>query len=234
MNHLKMINAYLRNVQSADEIPRTGFPFVTISREAGAGGHLLAHVLATDFLRENGALFEGWHVFDREICEIIAQDSGIQASLNALLTEHYGSELRDFFEGIFSGQSRQYTLQKKIFKVVRMLALLGKVIIVGRSAAFVTADLTTGVHVRLVAAQTIRIKWMMSKLKISKEEATDLVRNQDKARQKLTTTYFDKDISDPVNYHVVWNSGKLDPHEMSHSVITMLKHRAAKNSAQAR
>ena len=62
---------------------------------------------------------------------------------------------------------------------------------------FITAH---GVHLRLVAPLSRRVKWMMKKLNLSKEEAARAIRNQDRDRKKMILTYFQKDIDDPKNY----------------------------------
>jgi cytidylate kinase len=228
MNHLKAIHDFLKAGKGTEAIRATGTPFVTISRQAGAGGHLLAHVLSTDLLNEPAELFQGWHVFDRELCEIVAKDPELNASLEELISESYKSEYADFFESLFTGRSRQYAITKKTFKVIRMLAALGKVIIVGRTSAFVTHSLPGGIHIRLVAPEQTRARWLMKKFKFSKEEALNLLHKQDFEREKLSKTYFNKDITDPINYDVVWNSETSDPHVISDSIIRMIKSRVAK------
>lgn len=228
MNHLKLIQDYLRSHGTVADIPATGFPFVTISRQAGAGGHLLSYVLLTDFLKEpDRKLFEGWHVFDRQLCEVVASDPQLQSSFQALLTERYRSEFAEFIESLFTGRSRQYEEYKKTSEVVRVLATLGKVIIVGRAGCCVARDLAGGVHVRLVAPEPARVRWMMSKLRLSQEEARALVREQDQQRRRMLNTFFNRDIDDPLLYDAVWNTDRATPHEISQSIIQMLKIRAA-------
>ena len=89
MKHDEIIRDYLEGKRSLASMPDGyGYPFVTISREAGAGGHTLAYVLLTDFAGDHDQdLFGGWHVFDRELCEVIVQDHRFQNSLDALLAE---------------------------------------------------------------------------------------------------------------------------------------------------
>ncbi len=226
MNHLKLIHGYLKDKASIDSVPRTGLPFITISRQAGAGGHLLAHVILTDFLQEEDReLFSGWHVFDRELCEIIAEDPELNTSMEELLAEDYRSEFQEFVEGLFTGRSAQYLLYKRTFKIVQMLALLGKVIIVGRAGALVTRDIPGGLNIRLVAPEVSRVRWMMKKLRQDKQSALTMVRKQDAARRKIIRSFFRQDIEDPLLYNAVWNSDTVNPHEISQSLIQILKRR---------
>jgi cytidylate kinase len=234
MNHLKIIQQFIKEKRSVDELPATGFPFVTISRQAGAGGHLLSYVILTEFLKyERQELFEGWHVFDKQLCEVVAQDPSIQGSFETLLKEKLQPEFRDFLESLFTGHSNQYTLQKTTFKVLRMLALLGKVIIVGRAGSLVSADLPQGIHIRLVAPEPQRIVWMMKRFKLSKEEARTAIAKQDSDRKKLIRMFFHRDIDDPLLYDITVNTGKVGLDVICHSAIELIRVRAAQQAKRA-
>jgi len=223
MNHLKLIHEFLQDHKEPEDIPPTGLPFVTITRQAASGGHLLAHVLLTDFLKyQDEEILQGWHVFDRELCEIIAQDPTLETSVEHLMAERYKNEMSDFVESLFTGKSKQFLLQKKTFKVVRILATIGKVIIVGRGAQCVTQNMPQGVHVNLVAPPDQRIKWMMRKLQVSHDEARKMIEQQDKERKSYTKDVFYKEIEDPLLYHATFNSGKVGMHEISKTVIDII------------
>lgn len=228
MNHLEIIQRLLKEKRSLEELPENGLPFVTISRQAGAGGHLLSYVILTEFLKyEKQDLFQGWHVFDKQLCEVIAQDPQIQESIDTLAREKYRPEFRDFIESLFTGQSSQYTLYKTSFKVARMLAVLGKVIIVGRAGAMVTADLHQGIHIRLVAPESRRVIWMMKRFKLTKEEAKTAIAKQDSDRRKLFRMFFQRDIEDPLLYDAVWNTGKVGLDTICRATIDLILTRSA-------
>jgi len=227
MNHLKLIHEFLQDHKEPEDIPPTGFPFVTITRQAASGGHLLAHVLLTDFLKyPDEEILEGWHVFDRELCEIIAQDPVLETSVEALMAEKYRSEMSDFVESLFTGTSKQYLLQKKTFKVVRMLAAIGKVVIVGRGAQCITQNMPQAIHINLVAPMEQRIKWMMKKLNLPYDEARKMIEQQDKERKNYTRDVFQKDIADPLLYHATFNTTRVGMHEISKMVIEMILSRS--------
>lgn len=226
MNHLKMVYKFLEERRDFEDLPDLGFPFVTISRQAGAGGHLLSYVILTEFLKhKESSLFEGWHVFDKDLCEVVAQDPKLQGTMEILVAEKYRSEFRDFVESLFTGQSKQYMLYKTTFKVVRMLAMIGKVIIVGRGSALVTADLPQGIHLRLVAPRANRIIWMMKRFKMSKDDASKAVDKQDSDRKKLIKLFFHRDIEDPLLYDAVWNTGKVGLEVITRTTIDLIQDR---------
>lgn len=229
MNHLKMIQQFLKEKRDFEDLPEYGYPFVTVSRQAGAGGHLLSYVILTEFLKhkETHSLFEGWHVFDKELTEVVARDPLLQTNIEGLVAEKYRSQFNDFVESLFTGRSEEYLLQRTTFKVVRMLALIGKVIVVGRGGSLVTADLPQGVHIRLVAPEAHRIVWMMKRFKMNKEEARTTVTKQDADRRKLIKLFFHRDIEDPLLYDMVWNTGKVNLDVITRATIDLIKQRAA-------
>jgi cytidylate kinase len=185
----------------------TGYPFVTISRQAGAGGHILARQIVRAL--EKKFTYEAaseWEVFDQKICALLAADGNIKMSFDALVTEEYKSEIQQFIGDMISGQPRQYKVYRKIMEIVRLLTTMGKVVIVGRAGAFIAKDLPQGVHIRLVAGEKVRIKRMASMLDVSLEEAKRAVKLQDKSRARLVNDYFSTDVSDPVHYHAVFNT----------------------------
>lgn len=226
MNHLKMVYKFLEERRDFEDLPDLGFPFVTISRQAGAGGHLLSYVILSEFLKhKESSLFDGWHVFDKDLCEVVAKDPKLQGTMEILVAEKYRSEFRDFVESLFTGQSKQYLLYKTTFKVVRMLAMIGKVIIVGRGSALVTADLPQGIHLRLVAPRANRIIWMMKRFKLNKEDASKAVDKQDSDRKKLIKLFFHRDIEDPLLYDAVWNTGKVGLEVITRAAIDLIQDR---------
>jgi cytidylate kinase len=226
MNHLKLIHQYLTQRGSIDGIPASGFPFLTIAREPGAGGHLLAHVILTDFLKQKDrALFDGWHVFDRELCQVVAEDPALQTSMESLLSEEHRSEFSDFVEGMLTGQTKQYRIDKLTLRVVRLLATLGKVIIVGRAGACVTRNMPGGIHIRLVAPLSLRIRWLTKKFKIDREEARRLITKQARDTRALVKEFFDHEVDDPLIYDAIWNTSRAGMQEISASVIEMIRQR---------
>ena len=229
MNHLKMIQQFLKEKRDFEDLPEYGYPFVTISRQGGAGGHLLAYVILTEFLkhRDNDSVFEGWHVFDKELCEVVAKDPLLQNDMEILVAEKYRSEFNDFVESLFTGRSDQHMLYRTTFKVVRMLALLGKVVLVGRGGSLVTADLPQGVHIRLVAPEAHRVVWMMKRFKLNKDDARKAVLKQDADRRKLIKLFFHRDIDDPLLYDMVWNTGKVGLDVITNAAIELIKVRSS-------
>ncbi|MDI6774531.1 MAG: cytidylate kinase-like family protein [Verrucomicrobiota bacterium] len=226
---LEIIRDYIKGVKSRDELAARRLPFITISRSPGAGGHLAAHVICTEFLkRPEKELFDAWHVFDREIAELLADDPELRIPIKELQRDDYHSEFEQLLESLFTGQSRQYTRYRKTFQIVRLLAMVGKAVIVGGFGAFVTQDLPNGIHFRLDAPLMIREKRVIKKFGLSREEAHNTVVKQDHDRRKLANSFFSKKIDDPLHYDVVCNTERVHPYEIAGIAADMLLFRRSK------
>ncbi len=207
-------------------------PFVTISREAGAGGRTLAHTLVKMMESEGETgLFRGWQVLDRTLCEILLQDADLDVSMRSLLAEEYRSQIQEFVLGLFGQRSDQYLVMKKMFEAIRSFATVGKVIIVGRGGSQVARKLEMGVHIRLVAPEASRIQRMQQVLNQNPEETKRIVQKQDQDRARLLKSHFRADIADPLLYDVVCNTGTVSFEAIGESIISLIKHRVKEHPA---
>lgn len=210
----------------ASDKHRTGYPFVTISRQAGAGGHSLAEEIRKEANQQTYIdALRDWRVIDREICEEISSSREYHVSMKSLLAEEYHSEFEEFIRGL-AGQGDQYAVYKKIFWMIRSLSKLGKVILVGRAANCVTAGEPRGIHIRLVAPLPVRIERMMNLLGIERAEASKMVDSQDHDRARLAKAFFEKDIVDSSLYDAVWDTSETPLHQLAKETVGMIKKKA--------
>jgi cytidylate kinase len=170
-------------------------------------------------------LFQGWQVCDQRLCEMLVQDSKLQVSMQSLLAEEYHSQIQTFIAGLLGGQADQNLVMRKLFETIRSLARVGKVIIVGRAGSQVTRELPLGVHVRLVAPETLRIRRMSQLLGKSGDEAKRATHQQDSDRARLLKSFFYADIDDPLLYDCVWNTGLAPFEAIAEAIIALLKQR---------
>jgi len=231
MNHIAIVKQFLRT-RGREELVAEGYPFVTISREAGAGGHTLAReILRRLATRFPGDLSEGWEVFDHKLCALIAQDEKLGVSFDQLLAEEYRSEVSQVIYELIAQKASRYKVYKRIFEIVRALATLGKCVIVGRASMCVTRDLPLGVSVRLVASEGTRVKRMMQLLEVGEKDALRKVREQDRDRRRLIHDFFDKDIANPLLYDAVFNTERLTIGEIADVVVDLVGQKMARYTA---
>ncbi|MCX6995774.1 MAG: cytidylate kinase family protein, partial [Kiritimatiellaeota bacterium] len=189
MNAMERVKKYLRDRMGLAPEP-TGYPFVTISRQAGAGGHTLARAIIRELPRATEAEWgRGWEVFDYRLCLLVAQDPDLKLSLESLLTEGYERGLQQTIRDMLTGQSEQYYVQKRIFEVIRILAAMGRVVIVGRAGNYIARRWPHGLHVRLVAPAAQRLKCMQELMDASEEDARCAMLKQDHERAALVRDF---------------------------------------------
>ena len=241
MNRVEHVERYLR-ARLAVEQPRRpmpedgdGHPFVTISRQAGTGGHALADMLLEVFAEESDAeLFTDWQVYDRTVCEIVAHDPRFAPSLDSLLEEEYRSRANDFFHQVLRSTVDQNMVMDRVFLVVRTIARMGKAIIVGRAGAQVTRGMPEGVRIRMMAPEEDRIDRAMREHGLSERAARSGGRKRDADRARLVRAHFDVDIADPGGYDATFNAGSLSHRDIACAVARLVEQRAHEASAVPR
>lgn len=226
------INSYLAakirqqriDAQAARE-PGT-LPFVTVDRQSGAGGYALAEeLLSTMEARGEDELFTEWQVFDRKMCEQVLSDKQLTTSMRELLDEHYHGEIGEFVLGVFGQHSPLDTAIHELSRVMRNVAHVGKVVIVGRGASQACKQLSAGLNILLVAPQEVRIERMAERLGIEKKEARQYVLQHDSERIKMLKEHFQIDAQDATMYDAIFNTHDLTLSEIASAVIAMLQHR---------
>ena len=209
------------------------YPFVTISRQAGAGAHTLASELTRQMnQRPSAEVFAGWNLFDVASFQGFADDPELQATLDAVAKEEYHSEVTDLFFEIISKLPQQYVVYKKLFTTMRKLAAMGKVILIGRAASCVTHGIPGGIHLRLVAPEAIRAERVMKQQQIDKTAATDWIHRHDRERAHLVRDFFSRDIEDPLLYDAVWNTDTTSVGEIADITRRMIFKRVRDRIAQ--
>src|SRR5262249_41909304 len=108
---------------------------VAISREAGSRGSSIAHRV--------GELL-GWHVYDRELLQKIADEKGLRVRLLEHVDEKHTSWLESSLEGLQTGpRVSEVAFARYLVETVYALAALGECVIVGRGSAFILPPQST-------------------------------------------------------------------------------------------
>lgn len=203
---LSFINSQTSIVQKPTAVRRA----VTISRMAGCGAVYVAEKLAK-YLQEH-APTPGvqWTVFDRQLMNKVLEDHKLPKFLAGFLPEDRVSFIQDTLADIFHTHPTADQMVKLISETIMQLADMGNVIIVGRGANIVTAKMPHVLHVRLVASLEDRIERVCKEYNKTPDEARHYCVDGDPARTRYIKTYFKTDINDPLHYHMVINTSRLD------------------------
>lgn len=226
----------MSRVLSAAETHETRrFPFITISRQTGAGGHSLAEAILREMqTKVDAELFHGWQIFDQEICRKIAANPKLKVLLDSLLTEKFRTEMEDFMTHAIAGVSSQDEVVAEIFRMFRDVAAAGKCVLVGRGAASLLRRSPRGVFVRVIAPLEARTARMMTRLNADRESALAHIRQQDTDRARLVRHYFEQDVGDPLLYDCVWNTGNVPIEAAARAVVALVEERARNASPVVR
>ena len=195
------------------------YPFVTLSREAGAGGRSLAEALLQQMEEMDNELLKGWKIFDRELCQKVVEEPGLNVCLQKVFRHEYHSQIEDMIEEIVMGFTAQDVVARKIFQCIRSLATVGKVILVGRAGSFLTRDLPLGVHVRLVAPREKRMEAIGKNFSLNAKKAAEFLKEQDKSRAALVKRFFNQKIENPQYYDMIINTARISRAEVAELII---------------
>ncbi len=198
------------------------FRFITISRELGSYGTLIAEDLATQL---------AWHMFDREIVDHIAKDQNVRQSLVEQLDEHAQDLLHDTvrrFLTMVEGNSfgvEEYRMG--LLKTMAYLAAKGNAILVGRGANFALHEAKNGLHIRIVASSEVRVERISRLMQLSLQDARKRVQEADRERASFVRTCYRQDISDGSFYDLVFNTDSLSIEAVVSSILAIVQTVAA-------
>ena len=183
---------------------------VTISRQTGCGGLIVAEKLAK-FLQARAPREDvAWTVFDRKLMDKVLADHHLPQYLAKFLPEDRMSRIEDTLADIFGVHPTAETMVQQTAETILQLAELGNAILIGRAGNIVTAKLPNVLHVRLVASLEDRIARICRDYGNTPAGARKFCLEEDQARARYVKTYFKADIADPLLYHLVLNTSRMD------------------------
>lgn len=183
------------------------FPSITLSREAGAGATTVGKKVLQLLHNDRDAI--PWTLFDRNLVERIINDHALPVRLKEYLSEDRMGWVSSTLEeaiGLHPGES---ALMAHTADTILRLASIGNAVIIGRGGNFLTSRLHNVLHVRLVAPLPLRIRRVREIHNLTEREATLYVHHADRGRARYVRHYFHEDVSDPLHYHLVLNTGHL-------------------------
>ena len=189
-------------------------PFITVSREAGSGGRLIAKKVAKKL---------NFKYFDKKLIEMISRKSKQRQALIATLDEKERSFMNDLVHSLLNPDYvSEQTFIKSLFEVVLSVAKKGNCVIIGRGGNFITSQYG-GLNVRIVAPYLVRAGFTAKYEKRTLYEARERVKKYDKQRKEYIRQYFSKNASNANYYDVVINTNYLSVDEAVDIIVTAFK-----------
>jgi len=197
-------------------------PFITISREYGSGGFEIGAKIAEILNAENGS-GKIWAAYDRELINGVMDDTGLSSTLTHTLTSNARKNMTNLIQTSFSKFPPQVSVYLKLVETIRIMAVNGNVILVGRASNVITRDLKRGSHIRITAPLEWRIKRISDLMKLSRKDAEKLIIEKNKERDRFVKEYIKFDPEDPLNYDFCLNNTKFSTEEAARLIIAGMK-----------
>ena len=192
---------------------KQGVTIITISREPGSGGRVVAKKLA-------GKL--GFELYHQEVLHEIAKRADVSAKLLETLDEKGLSVLEDCISSlVYDRHLWPDEYLKHLMKVIGAIGEHGRAVIVGRGANFVIPP-ENRLRLRIVAPQNVRIASVARTFDVTTEDAKRRIIRTESDRRAFIRKYFNADIADPINYDLVINTGALEIDKAVQAVIAVL------------
>jgi cytidylate kinase len=196
-------------------------PWLTISRQLGAGGTGLARRLAEGL---------GWQVYDQEILLAIARQTHTKEKVISRLDEHAVGHFNDLVRHLLVPDDLgQAGFLLEMTRVVWALGHQGKAILVGRGANWVL-DARFGLRVRIVAPEDARIERIAEREGLSLAGAKKRVAAHDNEQRAFIRQAYGRRIDDPMGYDLVINLGQIAPDCAAETVLVALRRKLESQS----
>ncbi len=230
-SHSKPILAAIRSIGVAgapliDRGPATAvMPFVTISREAGAGGVTLAQRLV-EHLNRHDLGEHPWSAWDRELVQKVARDHHIDQTLVDALEDRGPTWIEELLGGMRVSETPETASEFRVYcrtaTTIRAIAQVGRCVIVGRGGVFVTANMPRGIHIRLVAPLDFRIRNYAAIFNMSLADADARVKDLDQNRAAFYRRHWPKRPLTPESFTATFNTASIGEQELVEAVAAMI------------
>ena len=177
---------------------------ITVSREPGSGGTLMAGKLARDL---------EFDLFDREIIQDIAESAHISARVLETLDEKGLSVLEESLAAVIRDRHLwPDEFMRHLLKVVGTIGKHGRAVIVGRGAQYILPFDET-LKIRVIAPLALRIYNVAHELGIEEKEAERMILKTDSDRRAFSRKYFYADVTEPLFYDMIINTMRVSVDE---------------------
>lgn len=156
-------------------------PVITLSRSMGSGARIIAGILAKEL---------GWSLWDKELLDAIALESGVSLKVVERFDERGASDMEMFVRSVLGDyEMGNFIYARHLVRAVASIAQLGNAIILGRGANII---LPNALNVRTDASYERRIENMMHYEQLTREQAATRIQQSDRERECFLIQVFGK------------------------------------------
>ena len=170
--------------------------FITLSREAGAGGSQIADMVGRKL---------GWEVLDKNLLDRVAARCHVPIENLKGVDETKPNWAYDALGSwLDSNMVPQEKYVTHLSRIVAAAARHGNVVLVGRGANCILPR-DQGMSVRIIASQKYRVHQIMKREELDEAAAKRFVAEVDGGRDQFVQFFFHHDVADPHLYDLVIN-----------------------------
>ena len=206
----QQIRKWEKDLATQDRRQKIRIPVITVSMEPGSGGSMVAQKVAKRL---------GFDYFNRDIIEGIAKSAKIRTRVIETLEKERLSGIDDFIASLYKSQYLYPGIyMEHLLKVVNTIAKHGRAVIVGRGANFILPP-AERFSVRVLAPLELRIQNVARAYGVNDEKAKQRVIRRESRRRAFIRKSYNADISDPENYDLTINTGRMSIEASVEAVI---------------
>jgi len=169
-------------------------PIITISREFGAGGSIVAKKVALK-------LGKDWKIYHKEIVEEIAREANLEKKLIREVDERHVPLIDELADDFFGRRYLSlHSYARHLLKILSVIGLRGNAIIIGRGAHFLFPG---ALKVRVIADINYRVQTIVKYEKVSEKRAIALVNKKDNDRNEFNRSLYKQNQHKAHHYDAV-------------------------------
>lgn len=188
--------------------PKFG-PAITISQQTGSGAHDIAERTAKILQQSELDQAAHWNVFDRQLLEKVLEEHEWPARIAKYIPEDRRSYVQDVMDELFGIRPPSWVLVPQIAETVLRLVKTGHVVLVGRGAMAIAAEMPGVFHVRLVASLSHRIERVRNTMGLNVHDSMRYIRREDRGSRRYVEAHFHTRVDDDLLYHLVINTDRI-------------------------
>lgn len=219
-------------------------PIITISREVGASGTYIALKLAEAL---------GGTCYDQQIIHEIAEKMGKNKDQLEDFDQNSYNRVGVFFQEALASiaqggmvfhpfgigpldwdSSEMFTTYPRnsfqerdyydvLTQVIKEIAEQPNSVILGRGASQILKGRADTFHLRLVADTADRISQLMKEQNIDQHKAEELISGKDAAAANFIYDFFDAEITDAHQYHMILNTSRVTPDRCIEFILSAVR-----------
>lgn len=187
---------------------------VTVSRDPGSGGKLIAQGLAEEL---------NFDMFHQNMIHEMAESARVSSRILESLDEKALSMLDDWISSVvYKKHLWPDEYLQHLLKVIGTIGRHGRAVIVGRGANFILPREST-FRLRVTAPRDFRAQKVAQDFDIPLQDAQRRILKTESNRKAFIRKYFHADIADPDNYDMVINTGNISLREAIETVASLLR-----------